>query len=89
MELGYYLGNDELHSDMNESTITFHDNSRTVVIENLNTLAIKEMDKFIDMKTWTSNTNPMGTRNVTLTYDNIQEFLDNFSHKHMNGKVVK
>ena len=89
MELGYYLGNDELHSDMNESTITFHDNSRTVVIENLNTLAIKEMDKFSDMKTWTSTTNPMGTRNVTLTYDNIQEFLVNFSHKHMNGKVVK
>jgi hypothetical protein len=54
-------------------------------MEDLNKLAISEMDKFIELREWTSTTNPMGTRNVTLTYDNIQEFLDNFGHKHLSG----
>tara|TARA_R100000742_G_C4261662_1_gene79463 strand:- start:68 stop:1060 length:993 start_codon:yes stop_codon:yes gene_type:complete len=88
-ELGYCLGSDDFHDDLSESKITFHDNSRTVIIENLNVLSITEMDKFIEMKSFTVNTNPKGTRNVSLTYDNIQEFLDNFGHKHMNGKAIK
>lgn len=86
-ELGYIMGaeGDDLHEDINQAKITFHHNSRTVIMEDLNKLAISEMDKFIELREWTSTTNPMGTRNVTLTYDNIQEFLENFGHKHLSG----
>ena len=52
-------------------------------------MAITEMDKYVDLKEWVANTNPMGTRNVTITYDNVQEFLENFGHKHMNTGAIK
>ena len=88
-ELSYIMGveGEDLHDDLDQAKITFHDNSRAVVLEDVNQMAIKEMDRFIDLKEWVSSTNPMGTRNVSITYDNIQEFLDNFSHKHITGSL--
>ena len=88
-EIGYLNISDSLLNDIEEATVTFHDNSRAIVIENLNQLAVSELDKFIELKEWVASTNPMGTRNMTITYDNVQEFLDNFSHKHMNTGVTK
>ena len=88
-EIGYLMVSDDLMNDINASNIVFHNNSRAIVIENLNQMAITEMDKYVDLKEWVANTNPMGTRNVTITYDNIQEFLDNFGHKHMNNGAIK
>ena len=88
-EIGYLMVSDDLMNDINASNIVFHNNSRAIVIENLNQMAITEMDKYVDLKEWVSTENPMGTRNATITYDNVQEFLENFGHKQMNSGAIK
>ena len=88
-EIGYLMVTDDIMNDINSSNVVFHNNSRAIVIENLNQMAITEMDKYIDLKEWVSTENPMGTRNVTITYDNVQEFLENFGHKQMNSGAIK
>ena len=88
-EISYLCMNDSIIDDLSRCDIAFYDSSRSIVVKNLTNDAIIEIKNYIDGREWKENVNPMGTGNITFTYDSIEEFLENFSHKHLNSGAVK
>ena len=87
-EISYLTTNDSLIDDFARCDVDFYDSSNSIVIKNITKDAVVEIKNYIGLREWTTTDNPMGTQNVTLSYDDIEEFVDNFSHKHLNSGAV-
>ena len=87
-EISYLTTNDSLIDDFARCDIDFYDSSNSIVIKNITKDAVIEIKNYIGLRDWTTTDNPMGTQNVTMAYDDVEEFVDNFSHKHLNSGAV-
>ena len=88
-EMAYLMANDNLIDDISKCNIRFHRGARQITVENITKDAVKDLDTYLTFREWCSNTNPMGTRNITITFDEIHDFVDNYGHKIMNSGGIK